>query len=490
MRYRNLLCACASLSLCGWSAAAENVTENRAPEDPLILAVARASSDFAADVYGRLQTEPGNLVFAPLSLAQSLLPVAAGARDSAGDVVLRTLHLGLPVAEAGDGFAALERRLEREAGGAKRAGVARALWLQQWNSVEGDFVETLRRHCRAEFRVIDFSRQEYAAHWINRWVSDRTDDRVRAIVAADSIAPDSCLFVGSAVYFEADWAVDFDPALTAPDTFWVPVAPAPVPPATRAGEEGAPAADRPAPLADAPAPPPVAESADAPGGAVDAVPPPASEQAAIADAPSPAAIPEPAPIELEAVEVPMMRRVGALRVARAHGFEMVQVPYRNDQLAFVALVPTKGSSLSEAGQAVTGEVLRDCLARLEAATPARVELRLPRLTINQLVPRLDAALRELGAADVFDQSGVADFSGLGTNLQGEPIYLSAVRQMVVLSLDERGVDSLTNTPAAAYDAPVEAPVAFPVDRPFLYVICDRPTGAILFWGRVVDPRQR
>jgi serpin B len=38
----------------------------------------------------------------------------------------------------------------------------------------------------------------------------------------------------------------------------------------------------------------------------------------------------------------------------------------------------------------------------------------------------------------------------------------------------------------ATGAPAE-PVTLQVDRPFLFVLRDLPTGAILFLGRVVDP---
>ena len=32
--------------------------------------------------------------------------------------------------------------------------IAKSLWVQQWNSVSGDFVEVLREHCRSELRMI------------------------------------------------------------------------------------------------------------------------------------------------------------------------------------------------------------------------------------------------------------------------------------------------------------------------------------------------
>jgi serpin B len=40
---------------------------------------------------------------------------------------------------------------------------------------------------------------------------------------------------------------------------------------------------------------------------------------------------------------------------------------------------------------------------------------------------------------------------------------------------------------ATTSAPVEPPVQLVVDRPFLFMIRDVPTGTLVFLGRVADP---
>ncbi len=454
----------------------------QAPEDPLIVAITESSTRFASDLYGKLRNRPGNVVFAPLVLSQSLLPVAAGVQGSASGEFGRTLHLGLPVTEAADGFATLVRRLQRSVGGESNLTVARALWVQQWNAINDDYVDLLRQHCRSELRVIDFARPEYAVHWINRWVADRTEDRITAIADAKSYDIHSCLVVGNAVYFRSGWQRDFDPALTEPAPFFVPEPPAqPVAPASSAAPvaaaSGTPvaaaASASPAPAA-APAPAPVA-TADPAKGPVAA---PVSADSALAK-------------PIASVEVPMMRRIGSYRMATQPGFRLVQVPYRGEQLSLVILLPDDASALGTIETQLTTSRINDCLRALRAAAFQRLELRLPRFKVEHSVPQLADALQGMGLKTVFDLSGAADFSTFGNNIDGSPIYLSAITHAIRLVVDEQGNLGLPSTPSpaeAASDASAAALAAFTVDRPFVFFICDQQTGALLFFGRIVDPR--
>jgi serpin B len=60
-----------------------------------------------------------------------------------------------------------------------------------------------------------------------------------------------------------------------------------------------------------------------------------------------------------------------------------------------------------------------------------------------------------------------------------------------VAVDEEGTEAAAATAVimmrAAAVAP-EEPVVFRADRPFLYLIRHRDTGAILFLGRMQDPR--
>ena len=203
-------------------AAAEVPPVPQAPDDPRILAVAQSSTGFAADLYSRLRTRPGNFTIAPLGLAQALLPIAAGSRGTAGEELAAVLHLSVAPAEAADGCTILTQRLERAAGGEDGLAFARALWVRPQNAIDTDFVELLRQRCACELRVIDFGQGDHAIHWMNRWISARTGDRILAIADATTLEPDANLVVGAAVYFDGEWQDAFDPTLTVMAPFHLP----------------------------------------------------------------------------------------------------------------------------------------------------------------------------------------------------------------------------------------------------------------------------
>ena len=79
----------------------------------------------------------------------------------------------------------------------------------------------------------------------------------------------------------------------------------------------------------------------------------------------------------------------------------------------------------------------------------------------------------------------ADFSGMDGS---QNLYISDVLHKAFISLDEFGTEAAAATAVVVGVTSMPAePVDLKIDRPFLFAIRDKPTGEILFLGRVVDP---
>ena len=94
------------------------------------------------------------------------------------------------------------------------------------------------------------------------------------------------------------------------------------------------------------------------------------------------------------------------------------------------------------------------------------------------------ALKDLGITKAFDLA-TADFSKISKTKN----YVSFINQKAKITVNERGVK------AAAYSGDFEDDFGgsnqlFTFNRPFFFTIVDRPSGLILFMGRVTDPSKR
>jgi serpin B len=144
----------------------------------------------------------------------------------------------------------------------------------------------------------------------------------------------------------------------------------------------------------------------------------------------------------------------------------------------VVVVPDAGSF--DAVEAQVGAALvPDVGASLESRI---VDLALPSWEYRTHVA-LEDQLVALGMPSAF--SGEADLSAMSP----EPLAITDVLHEVFVSVDEAGTEAAAATAVVVGEtaAPAIDPVTLVVDRPYLYWIVDRPTGALLFLGRVLDP---
>jgi serpin B len=179
------------------------------------------------------------------------------------------------------------------------------------------------------------------------------------------------------------------------------------------------------------------------------------------------------------VDVPTMHDHRLAPTAAGDGWQAVELPYVGERLAMLVVLPDAGS-LPDVERRLAGGLLAEIAGRLEQE---RIALALPRFRVESTLD-LAEPLERLGARDAFD-AGTADFGGM---TGAEQLWIAKARQKAFVDVDEHGTEAAAATGliARATSAPAKAR-AFVVDRPFLFVIRDRPTGAVLFSGRVSRP---
>jgi serpin B len=106
------------------------------------------------------------------------------------------------------------------------------------------------------------------------------------------------------------------------------------------------------------------------------------------------------------------------------------------------------------------------------------QVTMPRFSIQDGFDLKDT-LSALGMGRAFDP--VADFTGIAQPVQ--PLFIQFVRHDAVIIVDEKGTEASAVTGVGFGCAGQAMPRPIVIDRPFVYVIVDVPTGTVLFMGR-------
>lgn len=155
--------------------------------------------------------------------------------------------------------------------------------------------------------------------------------------------------------------------------------------------------------------------------------------------------------------------------------EVLILPFRGGELEMAFIMPSAGTYNAYLEQAVDMEAMT---AQLDAAQPTSAAVRLPKFT-REFEASLVAPMQNLGMTDAF--SDLADFDAMGLS---DGLRLSDIRHKAIIEVEEGGVVAAAAT--AVVIAPPSIPTPVYVDRPFIHLIRDRTTGAILFMGTVTN----
>ncbi len=178
-------------------------------------------------------------------------------------------------------------------------------------------------------------------------------------------------------------------------------------------------------------------------------------------------------------QVPMMRdSVHSARSATVNGVEVVELPYQGDQVSMVLLVPQAGD-LKNLENSLDVAALDTYLG---AVTPGQLDFSMPKFEID-LETKLAEPLKKQGLGIAF--GGDADFSAMTGD---KSLSISDVIHHAVIKVTEEGTEAAGATAITFVVTSLPQTRPLHVDRPFVYLIRDNATGALLFMGHVVDPR--
>ena len=392
--------------------------------------VAAGNNAFALDLYHALRREKdGNLLYSPYSLSLTLAMAYAGAGGETAEQMADTLSFTLPQQDLPPAFNQLNAGMRSRlcADDAPELNIANALWGKTGYQFRAEFQDTLAESYGAELRQLDFAAQPLvAAAAINDWAERETRGKISQIYPADHFAR---LLDPENVRLILTNAIYFKGQ-------W------------QKGFEESQTEDADFHLPDG-----------------------------------------------SRVSVPLMYQRNDFRYTEGADYQAVELPYKggNGDLAMVIVLPAAGS-FADFEDALDAARVQSVL---DPPFTQEVILEMPSFRLESDF-ELSDTLREMGMPNAFIP-GVADFSGIADITQegeaGDGIFTSSVAHKAFIEVNEKGTEAaaVTSWSGCSSEGPCAAsieppPVEMTIDRPFIFFLWDKGAGAILFIGRVLDPR--
>ncbi|HUX07012.1 MAG TPA: serpin family protein [Acidobacteriota bacterium] len=178
------------------------------------------------------------------------------------------------------------------------------------------------------------------------------------------------------------------------------------------------------------------------------------------------------------INTPFMSQRGEFRYLENDRFQALEMPYAGGRLAMVFFLPKRVEGLGRFERSISAAKLKLWLNNMNLS---EIDVYLPKFKFSSGFDLVDA-LKSLGMIDAFGL--MADFTGM---VERPDLFISAVVHKAFVEVNEEGTEA-----GGATGVVIEfkaAPNAFRADHPFLFLIRDLETGAILFMGRVTNPQE-
>jgi serpin B len=175
-------------------------------------------------------------------------------------------------------------------------------------------------------------------------------------------------------------------------------------------------------------------------------------------------------------KVDMMRQECSTRFADDEGLQIAELPYGNEAFGMVILLPIGNQGINNVIDRLTPENWEKWMQQLSTCT---IDLKLPKFKL-EYSRELIKDLEEMGMTAPFGSH--ADFS----EMSDADLSIGLVKQDTFVEVNEEGTEAAAVTVVGMFETSAggHQVIPFYVDRPFIYIIREKSTGAILFMGKM------
>ncbi len=181
---------------------------------------AESSNAFAFDIYNRVAEadQDQNVFFSPYSIYTALGMVYGGARRATEEQMRKALYFDADQTAQHTAFMDMSKRLN-EIGKRDKAQLHVANGAFQAKMYEDlllpEYQDLLEKYYDSEMYSLDFGKARETAAYINEWVLERTNKRIKDLVNEQHIRDSNHgMILVNAIFFKANWLKQFNPKST------------------------------------------------------------------------------------------------------------------------------------------------------------------------------------------------------------------------------------------------------------------------------------
>ena len=181
--------------------------------------------------------------------------------------------------------------------------------------------------------------------------------------------------------------------------------------------------------------------------------------------------------------VEMMTARGEYRYAQMDGLQLLELPYAEEDLAMLFVLPDEIDAM---GKHLTP---KNFSAWNESLAPQEVKVFIPKFKFELTLEGLSDMLKKMGMTDAFNPN-LANFNGIIPDGTGRGLFILDVIHKAFVEVNEEGTEAAAATGVVMATKAAPGPDATPIfraDKPFVYLLVHKPSGTVLFMGKMNEP---
>ena len=175
-----------------------------------ISSAADGSNQFAVDFYLEIKDSGENIFFSPFSISTAFAMAYEGAKGNTSRQMEDVFYFEDDYIERTASYAAIHNIINAKSK-KYELHTANALWAEQNYTFLENYTSTIRNYYGGNTTNMDFiNNAEQSRQEINRWVEEKTKEKIKDLLPAGSINYLTRLVLTNAIYFKGEWVKKFD----------------------------------------------------------------------------------------------------------------------------------------------------------------------------------------------------------------------------------------------------------------------------------------